>query len=351
LKLGRPASLFAAFLIVHAVACASTSSAHKAELRRALDRAVVSRGPAEIWPEVQRFLAQRGYPLVGADRVAAGRPAQGSISKLFSVGFETRARADGGRVLETDALKDVRVHVEAMPAAGGGSRLYVRLVKRVEMSLTETTQSRDEDLELALLEQLDPTAAATVAGRTSPPVKSPAPMPPAVTPPAPAIASAPAAPPSAAAPTVAGADPWARLRPLFGSWNGRLADETAVSWRFDLASASQLVEMHGTPILFAGHRERTTGEEVGRVSGTGGDLLVWNQLTNAGKVDRYEAEATGPSDQAIVFVARAPESLPAGARARLSLRRVEDQLEATLDIAEPGKDFAPAGSVRLSRTP
>lgn len=264
--------------------------AHKPQLLRALDDVRVSRRPAEIWPEVQRFLHERGYPLLGDTRT--------------------------------------RVRVEASPVAGGGSRLRVRLVKQVDMSLLDTTELRDVDLEVALLERLDPAAAARITGRQLP--------------------VAPAATPRG--------DPWARVRPLLGSWSGELADGTPVRWRFDLAGGGRLLEMRGTPLLFAGPAARGDGEELGRISrAADGDGLVWNQLTNAGRVDRYESAATPGStptaDASLVFVAQAPESLPAGAHARLTLRRSGDQLEAVLDIAEPGKDLAGASAVRVTRAP
>jgi hypothetical protein len=135
-----------------------------------------------------------------------------------------------------------------------------------------------------------------------------------------------------------------------------------VRWRFDFAGEAQFIEMHGTPLLFAGPALGVGGEEMGRISrAADGARLVWNQFTNAGRVDRYEAalnlSATlvppqaAAAEEPLVFVAQDPESLPSGARARLTLRRNGDQLEAALDIAEPGKDFAPAVSVRLTRAP
>ena len=322
-----PARSFLAVILSTLVACATAAGARRAELCRALDQARISGAPAEIWPEVQRFLYLRGYPLVGEDWLAVGKPVPSSAARMFSLGFQTRVRADGYRVLETDPRGNTRarVRVEATPAEGGGSRLRVRLLKLAEMNMVETTESRDEDLEVALLERLDPAAAARVTGR-------PLPL------------------------AVAGGDRWARVRPLLGSWTGELADGTPVRWHFELVSDAQFLEMHGTPLLFAGPAARRGGEEMGRISpAADGDRLVWNQFTSAGRVDRYEAlatpTATPTGDEPLVFVAPSPESLPAGTRARLSLRRSGDQLEAALGIAKPGNDFAPAGAVRLLRAP
>jgi hypothetical protein len=165
--MGCRACLHRLSLLVALAACTTAGGARRAELRRALDEARLSRSPAEIWPEVRRFLHQRGYPLVGDDRLAREGAGPATVRKLFSVGFQTRVRADGSRVLETDPQGEsrTRVRVEAMSAVAGGSRLRVRRIRPAELCVFETTESGDDDLELALLEHLDPAEAARVTGR------------------------------------------------------------------------------------------------------------------------------------------------------------------------------------------
>jgi hypothetical protein len=312
-------------LVALFAACTTAASLRRAELRRGLDRARLSRSPAEIWPELQRFLHERGFPLVGNDRLAVGKEAQGTLGKLFSPGFETRVRGDGSRILETnvDEASESRVRAEALALPGGGTRLRVTMLKRSPVNHTEYSEWRDPDLELALLERLDPVAAAAITGKQPPPE---------------ALAAA-------AAP-----DAWAPVRPLLGSWEGALPGGAAVRWTFDFAAAGQFVEMHGSPLLFAGPTARAGGpEEMGRISpAAGGEGLVWHHFTNSGRVDRWRSEPSGPG--ALVFLAESPESLPAGSRARLTLRRDGDaRMVATLELAEPGKDLAVVGEVPLQR--
>jgi len=95
------------------LSCTTAAGLRRAELRRALDQARLSRSPAEIWPELQRFLHQRGFPLVGNDPTALGLPAQGTVGRLFSSGHETRVRADGSRILETNLESRSRTRVRA----------------------------------------------------------------------------------------------------------------------------------------------------------------------------------------------------------------------------------------------
>lgn len=305
-------------------ACTTAAAARRAELRRALDQARVSRSPAEIWPEVQRFLYERGYPLVGDDRLAVGLPAQGALGKLFSPGFGTRVRDDGSRVLETnaEAHSRARIRAEALAAPGGGSRLRLTALKQAEWVSTDYSEWKDEELELALLRRLDPEEAARVLGG--------------------APARAPAGPPAP--------DAWAPVRRLVGSWEGARPGGAPVRWRFDFTGSGQFLEVRGSPVLFAGPTAGAeAGDEMGRISrAASGDRFVWSNFTNRGQVDRYEAEPS-PSG-VLVFLAQAPESLPAGSRARLTLRREgDDELQVSLELAEPGKDFSVAGEVRLKR--
>jgi hypothetical protein len=303
-------------------ACSTAASARRAQLRRGLDEVRVSRSPEEIWPEVQRFLYERGHPLVGDDRIAIGQKPQGAIGRALSRGHETRVERDGSRTLETDMDRSrLRVRAEARPLEGGGSRVRLTVLRELELNSMEFSEHRDEELELALLRRIDPAAAAVAAGEAPPP------------------ASAPAAPPP---------DPWAPVRQLLGAWVGALPGGGQVRWQFAFTEGGKFLEVRGSPLLFAGSTARSAaGEELGRISrDAAGARLVWNQFTYGGGVDRYQSVA--PRADALVFESDSPESLPAGSRARLTLAPdPEGGLRATLEVAEPGKDLALAGDVRL----
>ncbi len=332
----RTARTLLFLLLFLATACTTAAGARRAELRRALDQARVSRAPSELWPDLLRFLHERGYPLVGDDRLAVGLGAQGSLSKLFSPGFATRVREDGSRLLETNGEErsGARVRAEALAVAGGGARLRITVLKPWDTNPHEYSEWRDEELELALLERLDPAAAARVAGREPPP-------------PAPAPGGDAAA---VAAGTAAGPDRWEPLRGLLGSWEGTLPGGTPVRWRFELAAGGQFVELRGSPLRFAGPPEPSgAGEELGRISrDAAGGRMSWHQFTVGGRVDRYQVDLSRPG--AIVLLAEEPAGPSPGARTRLTLGRDGDaELLAILELADPGKDFAVAGEVRLKR--
>lgn len=319
----RTARTLLFLLLLLATACATADGARRAELRRALDQARVSRSPAELWPDLLRFLHERGYPLVGDDRIDVGLKAQSSIGKIFSPGFATRLGEDGSRILETngEARSGARIRAEALAVAGGGSRLRITVLKPWDSNPHEYSEWRDEELELALLERIDPAAAARATGKE--------------------VAEAAAAP----AP-----DAWTPVRHLLGSWEGVLPGGAPVRWRFELAAGGQFVELRGSPLRFAGPPTPSgAGEELGRISrDAAADRMSWHQFTVGGRVDRYQVDLSRPG--AIVLLAEEPAGPSAGARTRLTLGRDGDaELLAILELADPGKDFAVAGEVRLKR--
>jgi hypothetical protein len=318
-------------------ACTTAGGARRAELRRGLDEARLSRSPAEIWPEVERFLHERGYPLVGADRTAVGLKPQGAFGKLFSPGFETVVREDGSRVLETNPEEQTRsrIRAEAFAAAGGGARLRLRILKPSPSNPTEYSEWRDEELELALLRRIEPAVAARIAGE-APPAAAPA-----------SAGAGTGAPTPGTAPSAAPtSDRWAPVRHLVGSWAGTIPGGATVQWRFDFVQTGRFIEVRGSPMLFAGTAAAAApGEELGRIS-QAGDRLLWHQFTNGGQVDVYRSEPARPGG--LVFLSESPGSFPAGTRIRLTLDG-DRELLATLELAEPGKDFAAVGVVRLHR--
>jgi len=59
----------------------------------------------EVWPEIQKLLAENSYPLVGKDAEAVGE-SHFVLFSLFSPAKETEPDGSGGRVLENGWRKD-----------------------------------------------------------------------------------------------------------------------------------------------------------------------------------------------------------------------------------------------------
>ena len=308
----------APLLLAAAAACAAAS--RQGRLQADLDRIRLERAPAEIWPQVLKFLHERGYQLAGADRKVVGLEKRSSLAEAFSLGHGTRVRADGSRIAETGRNSEgLRIRAEGLALPGGGCRVVLTTLKRDNMNPAMEIETRDLEEEVLLLARLDPVAAAAVQG---------APVPPA------AASRSP--------------DPWEPVRHLVGTWKSEEA-AGGVKWTFDFTPGGQFLEVRGSSIL--GRPDAGDEPEMGRISrDPARGRLVWRQFTAGGQVNQYLQEPAAPG--ALVFSSESPESLPAGSRARLTLGSAgPDEILAVFEIAEPGKDFAVVGESRIRRAP
>jgi hypothetical protein len=152
------------------VAAGCAAQQREARLREQLDATTIDRPLAEVWPAALRLLDERGYPLAGSDPVRIGKSAQGTLARLVSRGRETHTASDGRWVAETNLGRgSVRYRVEGWDLGGSASRIvYTAVEGEPAGGAGADRTSRDVQLELALLRELDPERAARVvdaAGR------------------------------------------------------------------------------------------------------------------------------------------------------------------------------------------
>ena len=318
-----PASRRTAALLLLALGLGCTTVARRqALLKNGLDDWRYPRAAAEIWPELQKLLDERQYPLVGADRAAVGGATRNWLLESLSFGYETRARPTGGRILETGSnAEGYRIRAEAWPVKDGGTRVQLTRLKRDDTNPAGVVETRDLELELALLQRIDPVAAARIEG---------------------------VPPPRLTEPAAAADDPWRSLRHLVGTWEAEPAGGLpAVTWTFDVGAGGQRMEFRGSPLL----GPRSPGpEEMGVLTrDPTRKKVVWREFTAAGPVNEYLLE----QEQAdrLVFVSERPESLPPGTRLRLTLGRDGGEVVAIFEQAEPGKELAVVAESRLKRKP
>jgi hypothetical protein len=316
----RPAALLA--LLALSSACATSSAARQATLRKGLDGYALGRTPAQVWLEMRRFLDQQGFPLAGKDREAVGGKAPGTVGGIFEYGFETRERKGGGLVLETErGPGQLRIRAEAIPSGDGCQVHFTRLEPVAEMTSFQPEPRRDLDLELAFVRRLDAVAATRIESGQ-------APLP--------------------AAPRQKVVDAWSPLRHLTGAWQGE-GRASQAHWTFAFTEGDVFLEVKGSPLGAPPAGGAAPADELGRISrdpATG--RCTWRQFTSGGAVDAYVLETV--DDEALVFVAAAPESLPAGSKARFTLGRADaGELLAIFERASPGQPFAVQGEVRLKR--
>jgi hypothetical protein len=163
---GRLASTaLGAFLALALGGCASSrlAAARDGYLRAELEPWVYPKSCSNLWQEVLRQLAIEGYSLVGEDRVAAGERPQGSAASFFSEGYATRTTSDGGLQAASDWNRNwVRYVANGTPSGGGCTVRYTRVTQPDTDDPGKVFSAPDWDMALALLQRLDPPAAARI---------------------------------------------------------------------------------------------------------------------------------------------------------------------------------------------
>jgi hypothetical protein len=160
--------------------------------------------------------------------------------------------------------------------------------------------------------------------------------------------------PAAPAPAAPAPDPLEPLRFLEGRWEGTgkgEPGESKVEWSFAFVLAGRYLELRGTSVYDPqpANPKGERHEELGLFSYDRiRAKVVWRQFTVERFVNQYVLATA--ADGALVFTTEAIENLPAGWRARETLRRDgPDRLTAVFEVAEPGKDFAVYAQNRLVR--
>ena len=157
----KRSTVCAALALLMIAACATASQKRDARLRRELDAYEFEKPIAEVWPAALELVHERGFALVGRDREAIGQEEQGVIGKLFARGYDTRV-AGGQWVAETDANpQQVRYRIAGTGLGAATCRIQFFAVQGNDYGGPEP-ESRDVQLELALVRKLDPGAAAAL---------------------------------------------------------------------------------------------------------------------------------------------------------------------------------------------
>ncbi|GEJ57091.1 hypothetical protein [Anaeromyxobacter diazotrophicus] len=169
-RLRNPSALLALALLASlALSCASLAGAKReSALRRELNGYQLPRPLAAVWPDALRVLSERGVQLVGRDRATVGQPEQNTWGQLLSKGFETREDGGGRWVAESNADGERRrFRVQGTDLGRGTS-----IVRYVSIQAHPDDPAEDEaraiDLELALVQRVDPGAAARMLAAAPP---------------------------------------------------------------------------------------------------------------------------------------------------------------------------------------
>ncbi len=111
-----------------------------------------------VWPEALKLLAEKDFPLTGADRAAGGQSQQGTWGQLLSPGFETRSTGRGYQAETGWGEGKVRYRVDGFDTGGGTSRIAYTRIEGSEDGPNEVL-SQDDELSLLLVSRVDPAGA------------------------------------------------------------------------------------------------------------------------------------------------------------------------------------------------
>jgi hypothetical protein len=180
----RALSLTLVAALVATGGCASwrAERAQQGRLGKELDALRYTRPIDEVWLEVRRLLAERGFLLAGADAEAVGQSEKALVGRMFSPARETRPLQAGvlpglgnlgsstpiGLVLETDWKANDRLRAEAIED-GGIRVILTRLVREGTDPMGTPSRERAFDLELELARRVDPAAAGRIEAAAASP--------------------------------------------------------------------------------------------------------------------------------------------------------------------------------------
>ncbi len=161
--------LAAAATLLSACASVEAERARREALAPRLDALRYSNPLDEVWGEGRRLLAEKGYPLAGADAEAVGKKPN-PLEIVLSRAKDTRPDPDGGQFLETGwGPGSLRYRLRGW-TEGSSTRVVFWAIPedQVERGRDGYPPSRGVDMELELARRLDPAAAAAIEPAVAP---------------------------------------------------------------------------------------------------------------------------------------------------------------------------------------
>ncbi len=173
--MNRPTAWLAAAALLAGTSCASLRAerARREALTTRLDAFRYQKPLDEVWAEARRLLADRGYPLVGADAEAVGqKPSAFSafLSNVFTAAKDTRPDPTATQFLETGWGPGPNRYRLQGWAEGSSSRIVFWAIAEdpTEHGRDSYPPTRDLEMELALAWRIDPAAAQAIEAAVPP---------------------------------------------------------------------------------------------------------------------------------------------------------------------------------------
>jgi hypothetical protein len=151
-------------------ACASvrTAQVRSGDLQRYFDAHPYPGTCDALWPTALKMVAARGFPLSARDAKIAGEEGPGPVGDFVSAGTQTYRAGDGGLLTSTDWNRQsgTRYRIACSPVGEKGSRFTFDVIGGGQTGAEEFQLGPDWEMNLELLRQVDPAAAAVAAGGT-----------------------------------------------------------------------------------------------------------------------------------------------------------------------------------------
>jgi hypothetical protein len=151
--------------------CASMRAerARREALTPRLDALRYARPLGEVWTQARHLLAEKGYPLAGADAEAVGREAN-PLEVVLSRAKDTRPDPAGGQFLETGWGPGPSRYRLQGSTEGSSTRVVFWAIPEdpMEHGRDGYPPTRGLDMELELARRLDPAAAAAIEAAVPP---------------------------------------------------------------------------------------------------------------------------------------------------------------------------------------
>jgi hypothetical protein len=163
-----PAFPVAAVLLLSACASMRVADERRDYFLKEVGTFPYAKACLDVWPAVLKLVGGKGYPLLGRDRAYAGQATQGALASFVEQGYQTRAVEGGGLIVLTGWLAAAegksRYEVTGNPASPSGCAVTFTFIHTGTIDPSNEQREPDWRIQLELLRQLQPDAAARIEG-------------------------------------------------------------------------------------------------------------------------------------------------------------------------------------------
>jgi len=148
---------------------------------------------------------------------------------------------------------------------------------------------------------------------------------------------------------------WLPFHPFIGTWTGTgegVDGKGTYERTYQFVLNKKYIEVRNKTIYPATkeHPKGYTHEDVGYISyDKMRKTFIFRQFHGEGFINQYRLDNLSPDRKTLTFLSEAIENIPPGWRARETYILDDHSLTEIFNLAEPGKDFTPYTTARLTK--